>query len=393
MKKQDVLSLALLEIISLIMLPAVTEAQSEKQETFRKMRNNDFTKLIGGIQEGARLNYSSEKTNLEGSGGKEIKKAHMFLQGVGSVGTTTNLTTLFNQKTLPTFSGSLTAHFLLPNWSTWFYDGTFSRNYTQLQNSAVDEKTISTKINPTAVNESAVFEYKDNLKEKVASGSLKATDKLYTSKRFFWLSLTAKYDNSKYSFFDATRPFSEQLYEPTYNSWTGKGSFNMYLFWNKTDVNWKSGIEWRPNFIYLTVSAQYGLGNNVQQLKKTTVNDISSSIVNGTTTRQTVKSQSAYNGVFKEFKTFTPSFDFIFSPIKSFAINAFGDYNFINGSDKKRNGIDNFGSIATGIYFYGDGNSPKINIGAFYKWTKDNATNFWTEQIGLRTSIPITPLN
>jgi hypothetical protein len=392
MKKQNVF-LTLLAAVSLIMFPFLTEAQNEKQETFRKMRSNDFTKLIGGIQEGARLNYNSEKTNLEGSGGKEIKKAHMFLQGIGSVGTTTNLTALFNQKTLPTFSGSLTAHFLLPNWSTWFYDGTFTRNYPQLQNLAVDEKSISTKINPADANESTVFEYKDNLKEKVANGSFKATDRLYTFKRFFWASVTAKYDNSKYSFFDATRPFSDQLYEPTYNSWTGKGSFNMYLFWNKTDVNWKSGIRWRPNFIYLTVCAQYGLGNNVQQLKKTTINDISSSTVNGTITRQTVKHQNVYNGVFKEFKTFTPSFDLILSPIKSFAINAFGDYNFINGSDKTKSNIDNFGSIATGIYFYGDGNSSKINIGAFYKWTKDNATNSWTEQVGLRTSIPITPLN
>ena len=390
MKKQTVYSQASLLVLSLIMFPLLTEAQSEKQKTFRKMRNNDFTKLIGGIQEGARLNYNSEKTNLEGSGGKEIKKAHMFIQGVGSIGTTTNLTTLFNQKTLPTFSGSVTAHFLLPNLSKWFYDGTFSRNYTQLQNLAVDEKTISTKIYSGAAT---VFEYKDNLKEKVTNGSLKATDNLYTFKRFLWASVTAKYDNSKYSFFDATRPFSDQLYEPIYNSWTGKGSFNMYLFWNKTDVKWKRGIGWRPNFIYLTVSAQYGLGNNVQQLKKTTINDISSSTVNGTSTRQTVKSQSAYNGVFKEFKTFTPSFDFIFSPIKSFAINAFGDYNIINGSDKTKYNIDNFGSIATGIYFYGDGNSSKINIGAFYKWTKDNATNSWTEQVGLRTSIPITPLN
>jgi|GEM_PF-3754772 len=393
MKKQVFLFMTFLLGLFLLASPKIAKAQEEKQETFFKMRNNDFTKLIGGIQEGARLNYNSEKTNLEGSGGKEIKKAHIFLQGVGSIGTTTNLSALFNQKVLPTFSGNLTAHFLIPQWSKWFYDGSFSRNYNQLQNAAVDAESISTKIDPADANENTVFEYKDNLKEKIANGSIKSTDRLYTFKRFFWASLTTKYDNSKFSFYDASRTFSNQLYEPIYNSWTGKVNFNGYVFWNKNDVKWKRGISWRPNFIYFTISAQYGLGNNVQQLKKTTVNDISSTTVNGANTRQIVKSQSAYNGVFKEFKTFTPSFDFIFSPIKSFAINAFGDYNFINGGDKTKNNIDNFGSIATGIYFYGDGNSSKINIGAFYKWTKDNSTNSWTEQVGLRTSIPITPLN
>ncbi len=379
-----------------IMFSLLVNAQKEnqeKQETFRKMRNDDFKNLIGGVQEGARLSYSSEKTNLEGSGGREIKKAHMLIQGVGSVGTTTNLTTLFNQKILPTFSGSFTMHFLMPNWSTWFYDGTFSRNYSQLQDLSIDEKSISTKTNLTDDKESTVFEYKYDLKEKVLNNTIDQTDRLYTFKRFFWASLTAKYDNSKFSFFDASRAFSDQLYESTYNSWTGKGSFNMYLFWNKTDIRWKRGIGWRPNFIYLTVSAQYGLGNNVQQLNKTVINDISSSNVVGSVTRQIVKSQTAYNGNFKEFKTFTPSFDLIISPIKYFAINTFGDYNFISGSDKTRNNIENFGSIAAGVYLYGSDNSASINIGVFYKWTKNNSTNSWIEQVGLRTSIPIKPLN
>lgn len=392
MNKQVLLSVIAFASLTLFTF-GIANAQAEKQEDFQKMRNNDFTKLIGGIQEGARLNYNTEKTNLEGSGGKEIKKAHIFLQGVGSIGTTTNLSALFNQKFLPTFSGNITAHFLLPSWSTWFYDATFSRNFSALQNANTDTKTIDTKVDPTDNNEATVFKYKDNLQQKIANGSLKQTNTLYTFKRFFWASLTAKYDNSKYLFFDISRPFLDQLYEPIYNSWTGKASFNTYLFWNKTDVKWVRGFPWRPNFIYLTLAVQYGLGNNVQQIKKTTVNDISSSVVNGTTTRQVLKSQSAYNGVFKEFKTFTPSFELIISPIKSFAINVFGDHNFINGNDKKKNNIDNFGSIATGIYFYGDGSTSKINIGAFYKWTKDNATNTTTEQIGLKTSIPITPLN
>lgn len=260
-------------------LPIISRAQDEKQNNFQKMRNTDFTKLIGGIQEGVRLNYNSEKTNIEGSGGKEIKKAHLLLQGVGSVGTTTNLSTIFSQQALPTFSATITIHYLFPNLSKWFYDGTFSQNYTHLKDPAVDANTLDTKTDPS---EKVIFKYKQDLKEKIQNGTLKSTDNLYTFKQFCWVSFSTKYDNSKYSFFDGTRAFSDQLYEPSYNSWTGKFSLNGYLFWNKADVKWKK-FGWRPNFIYLTLSAQYGLGNNVQQLKKTTINDISSITVNGET--------------------------------------------------------------------------------------------------------------
>jgi len=173
MKKQIFQTITFVIAFTFLVLPKISKAQAEKQETFQKMRNKDFTTLIGGIQEGARLNYNSEKTNIEGSGGKEIKKAHIFLQGVGTIGTTTNLSTLFNQKALPTFSGNITVHFLIPQWSKWSFDSTFSRNYSQLQNAAVDVKSISTKINPADNNEKTVFEYKDDLKESIANGNIK----------------------------------------------------------------------------------------------------------------------------------------------------------------------------------------------------------------------------
>lgn len=393
MKNPLTTAVTFLLTLSFFIDPNSSKAQGEKQQTFQNMRNKDFTKLIGGIQEGARLNYNSEKTNLEGSGGKEIKKAHILIQGIGSVGTTTNLSALFNQKVLPTFSGNLIAHFLIPQWSKWFYDGTFSRNISELQNSTLPTENISTKIEPSNSSERVIFTYTENLREKIISGTYKPTDKLYTYKRFFWASLATKYDNSKFSFYDSTQSYASQLSEPVYNSWTSKLSFNGYIFWNKSDIKWRSGIGWRPHFIYFTISTQYGLGNNILQLKKTTVNDITSTTNNGATTRQIIKSQSAYEGKFKEFKTLTPSFDIILSPIKSFAINAFGEYHIINRSDKINNEIDNFGSFATGIYFYSDSKTSPINIGAFYKWTKDNVSDSWTKQIGIRTSIPITPLN
>ncbi len=364
-------------------------AQPEPQSNFSKMRKDDFSKLIGGIQEGGKLQYNNEKTVLEGSGGKEIKKYHLFIQGTGSIGTTTNLSNLFSQKALPTFSGSLTLHWLIPGFSKWFYDGTFARNYAALRTSTTPE-TIDTKSTPGSRTEVTKFTYREALQDKINKGTLSATSRLYTHKRFFWLSASGKYDNTKYAFYNANATFDNQLSEPIYNAWTGKLSINGYIYWNKTDISW-SGIKWRPNFIYLNFSAQYGLGNNIQQLKKTTVNDVTSSTVNGNTTRQVLKSQSVYNGTFKQFKTLTPSFELIFSPFRSFAVIAFGEHSFINSADRAAYNMANYGSIATGVYFYGDGNS-KINVGAFYKWTKDNATDSWTEQIGLKTTIPIAPL-
>lgn len=139
---------------------------------------------------------------------------------------------------------------------------------------------------------------------------------------------------------------------------------------------------------------QYGSINNIDQLKKTTVNDISSSYSNSTNTvtRQVVKSQSAYVGGFKQFNAFTPSFEFILSPIKSFALVTFGKYNMISDVDQTRYSIKNYGSIATGFYFYSSGKASSINIGAYYEWTSNNVTGDRTERVGLKTSIPITPL-
>lgn len=372
------------------------ESTSEKQKTFQKMRSNDFTKLIGGIQEGVRVNYNTEKANIEGSVAKELAKSKLLLQGSGSLGTTTNLSSLFSNPGLPTFTAGLSGHKLFTSWSTWYYDGTFNNNFAPIEDQNQEISTIDTKVHKDDSAEKLQFRYKPLLREKVKSGKLTKTERLYTFKRFIWGSLAAKFENSKYQFFDGSRSFDDQLYKAVYESWSGKASMSGYFSWNKADIQWvgKTGNKkWRPNFIFCSFSVQYGLGSNVQQLEKTNVNDISASTVSGNSTRQIVESTIAYDGIYKEFNTVTPSFEVIISPIKSVALNIFGDYNIINETDSKEVSIGNYGSIATGLYFYGNGDSSRVNIGVFMKWTKQELTKSWSDQIGLRTTIPITPLN
>ncbi len=367
---------------------AFAQGNAETQSNFKKMRRTEFTKLNGGIQEGYRINYNSEKTNIEGSLARELDKVHSLLQLTASVGTTTNLSQLFTQDVLPTFSVGITHHYLFQKASTWFYDNTFSRNYSAIKNGPSNPSAISTKNNPIDPTEATVFEYKNELRNKINKESnITASTPLYTYKKFTWLSTNIKYNNSKYQFYDNKRLFNNQLYEPIYDAWTAKISISNYRYWNKSDVNWVRRIHWRPNFIYFTAGLQYGLNNNIQQLKKTTVTDILSSTVSGTSTRQTTKSTNSYTGDYNEFHSLTPSFDLLISPIQSCAVNIFGDYNFI-----KENSIQNFGSIATGIYFYSGESQSKINIGVYHKWTRNNNDDTWVREIGLRTSIPITPL-
>lgn len=391
--KQNKFLAVLFVAFTTIFLQLDMQAQEEKQDNFIKMRNTDFTKLIGGIQEGFRLDYNTEKTSLGGSVAKEYKKSGLMFQLVGSVGTTTNLSSLFDQKVLPTMSGSLTLHYPMKWASTWFYDGSFSKNFNSIQNPATKLEDISTDVVENGVTYVGNFEYREALREKIRTNKLSSTDRFYTHKRFLWLSATGKYENNKYLFFNSALPFASQFSEPTFAAWTGKVAANYFVSWNKTDLKWKGGFfGWRPNFFYITGGLQYGLGNNVTQLKKQTVHDVSSSVVSGGTTREVVKTQTPYAGQFKEFKMLTPSFDIILSPIRSFAINVFGDRTLISSSDRDKMGLSNYGTIATGVYFYGNGSTSKINIGVFYKWTTNNTTNETVGNFGLRTAIPITPV-
>ncbi|MBL0745485.1 hypothetical protein [Chryseolinea lacunae] len=355
--------------------------ETEGAKDFRQTRRTDFTTLLGGFQEGVSLSYNTDKTVVEGKGGFQPKGWNgTFFQVGGNVGTTTNLSAVFDQKALPVFSLNGTVNFLLGP-SRWFYDGTYTANFDELEKGNFSLNTNSTK-----------FEYKEAFAKKVAGKSFSKTDVAYTFKRLFWLSVTAKHDNAKYSFYDANAAFANQITEQAYASWSGKLTLSGYFFWNKEDFRWKP---FRPNFIYVNMGLQRGRGNNISQLTKKTIYDIESTQVDPATntTRVVVKPQTAYPNAYKQFMTNTLSFETIVAPIRAVALNVFGEYNFIDKADRDAFKMANFGSLAAGIYYYGFGNTAKVNLGVYYKWTWTNdADNSKAELWGLKTSIPITPL-
>lgn len=385
-------SLILISIMALpstIVYSQTAAAEKKTQASFPELRASEFTKLLS-LQEGAKANYSSEKSNVEFSKGVSVKN-NFFLQGTGVVGTTSNLNDLFNQNVLPAASIALSGHFIIDKFglSKYFYDATFKRNYSKLKNDSINLDDISTKIDPTDKQQ---FQYKPALRKKVQGGSISKDEELYTYKRIIWVTGTGKYENVKYQFYDTSRAFAKQLYEPMYSTFNIKFLLNGYHYWNKSDITWSQGkFNRRPNFIYWNIGFQIGLGNNVQQLKKSTINDITAITVNGTTTRQVGKTQTAYTGIYKEFTSYVPSFEFIYSPFRLIAIDIFGDYTAINKNDKQKYKMEDFYSIAGGLYFYSDEKTSKINIGVYYKKTRNNSTNIWIDQIGIKASIPITP--
>lgn len=109
------------------------------------------------------------------------------------------------------------------------------------------------------------------------------------------------------------------------------------------------------------------------------------------TTRQVVETTSAYTGTYHSFKCWTPQLEIIYSPVKSVAIDLFGEAALIDSEDKKELNIKSFTTLAAGVYFYGDGEKSKINIGVFYKWVEDKMLKDWTGTLNLKTAIPIVP--
>src|SRR5690606_12382059 len=131
-------------VIFVTSVAAYGQEQPERVQDFSEMRKKEFSNLIGGTQEGASLFYSADKTALEGSLGSDLKKWHSFLQFKGSVGTSTNLSKLFDSKTLPTFSGSITVHRLIPGaLSRFFYDGNFSANLDAISDGSATADNIT----------------------------------------------------------------------------------------------------------------------------------------------------------------------------------------------------------------------------------------------------------
>jgi hypothetical protein len=362
-------------------IPGFSQDTSIKQDDFNKGRDQDFTKLVGGIQEGIRLEYNNEKTNLGYSQAKKLAGS-LMVQGAFSVGTTSNLSTLFSQDVLPAFAVSGTVHKLIRNWSIWFYDGEFTTNGGNFKNNGASPDSFVS----SSPNE---FTYRDRVWAKVTKGELTpGRDSLYTVRSFWWLSGTVKYDYSKYAFYDTARVFSLEVYDERYGAGSAKASLNYFINWNHDDIKWRW---WKPRFVFATVGLQRLRNNNIQQLKKDQINDVKFQTVNGSTIRQYTETASAYGGIYREYGSIAPQFEFLYSPLKALAINFFGEYNIIDKSDRDRLKVENYAAVAAGLYFYNSNEKSKINVGVFYKWVEDPLANSWDGTINLKTSIPIVP--
>lgn len=392
--KNNFTNLSTSTLVTLILLAIVISCKAQGPgsgvndptlATFIDMRNTDFTKLVGQ-QEGGKINYSAEKANAEGSGGFSLTQ-DIIMQIGGSIGTTGNLLELFNEDIQPTYTSSLTLHFVLPG-TTYFYDGTLGGNIANLQNPAVPVTAI-TPLN--LAGNPLEYTYTQAFKNKILAGTYtyNAAIPLYTCKRFFWASIAGLYNNSKYQFYDKKKQFANQLFEEHYSAGNVKGSLNFYISWNKSEISWNT---WRPEFFFATVGVKYGLENNILQLKKTTITDISYTEVDTTgSVRQVTKANSAYQGIFQQYTTIVPSAEIIISPVKAFALDVFADYNLLNKSDRDKFNTDNYLSLAAGVYYYGSEKTSKINIGLFYRWTM-NSSKKLKEEIGIKVSLPITPI-
>jgi len=354
----------------------------DKQYDFSKGRIEDFTKLIGGLQEGPRVNYNTDKTNVEYSGNWKIRTSTL-LQTTGAIGTTTNLGETFANGAMPTGQVSVTLHRLLGNMSIWYFDGQLRKNQSFLQ-SDLPLKSIDTGTKK--------FTYRQALRDKIHKGTLvPGINKLYTARSFFWVSGGLKYDYSKYTFFDDKAAFDKQFSTPRFTTWSAR-LFASYMFsWNHTDVKW---AWWKPRFYYVTFGLQRGLDNNVSQLKKKTVTDIKSVYFDASTntTRQVTETTSAYTSVYRSFACWTPQFEIIYSPVQYVAVDLFGNYNLIDSQDRETYNLSNYLTLAAGLYFYGNGEKSKINIGLYYKWVENPKEDNWVGTFNLKTSIPIVPL-
>jgi len=136
------------------------------------------------------------------------------------------------------------------------------------------------------------------------------------------------------------------------------------------------------------------MDNNVSQLKKKTVTDIKSVYFDASTntTRQVTETTSAYTSVYRSFACWTPQFEIIYSPVQYVAVDLFGNYNLIDSQDRETYNLSNYLTLAAGLYFYGNGEKSKINIGLYYKWVENPKEDNWVGTFNLKTSIPIVPL-
>jgi len=345
--------------------------------SFTSIRNRDFSKLIGASVPGLSLNYNSDKTTLNGSFTIETDSANLskvaWLQLVPSIGTTSSLFS-WGSAFEPTFSMSFSYTKIVHN--KYYYDNKFAENYEAIKGDE-DLNQISTGFGGN---------YSESLRKNLQSDkpTLKKTDKLYTAKIVDWISIAPNGGGAKLSMYDSKAIYAGQITSPYYWSWGVTATFNHYYYLNNDDIHWYGFPTTR--FFYYNFGFTLGNNNNTDQLKKVTLNDISSSVSDPTSnaTRQLVKSTDAYSGQLITYTSVTPAFELLYSCVKLFAFDFFGNYNFITNSSAP---IKDYGNVATGLYFYTSTTASKVNFGIYYQHTI--YTNPSKELIGLKTKVPI----
>lgn len=370
--------LILTGVMNAMALCAFAQKGIETAGSFTSIRNNDFTQLTSISTPGVSVNYNSDKAVINGSftiGAIHEDTAHpMWIQLQPSIGTTTSLFTLGQDLPQPDFALSASLSYIVKN--KYFYDGTFTDNYDLIQ-SDIDLNSIDTR---------SGFHYTASLRDNIKSKApkLEPNRRLYTAKRINWFNIVPEVGGSKYTFFDRNRVFDSQIYKPYYHLLGINLSFNHYWYLNNEDVHWNGFPTTR--FFYYKLAVKYGSNNNTEIIKKADIEEISTVIIDPitNTTRQVIKNTSAYSGIYEDYNAVTPSFEILYSFAKSFALDFFGNYNFITSNNAT---TTNNGSIASGLYFYTNSNDSKINIGVYYQRTI--GSNSAKEIIGLKTKVPI----
>lgn len=403
-------------------------AQDEK--SFEEIRKDDFKKLVGTSSnfEGFSVKYDKDKTSLLGSGGFTLNNKHIFMVG-GSLGTSTNLTNLFNQEILPTYSIGVSYNFLLRGtkyFSKYFYDATFDDYQQAIKGRKAEIDSIKTKLailsaldvstndiriqtlqdrleeieheSITITTQDSRFAYRSKMKKRMLKG-LEERKRVYTHKRLVWVSIASTYNNDQYGFIDYARPFNAQQYDTSFQTFSGQISFNGYAGWNHTDYKWnrffKNPLNYRPVYIYSSLFGRISRSSNIADIKKKTVYDLEKSDYDTSSKilRQSGKSKSYYNGNYYQFSTMAIGARILISPFNHITLDFSAETNFIRNADKDNFKLNDYSVLSAGFFVYtGDKDTFKLNIGLALRRQQSSTTKNWDNRLELITSIPIGPI-
>ncbi len=399
-------------------------AQDEK--SFEEIRKDDFKKLVGTSSnfEGFSVKYDKDKTSLLGSGGFTLNNKHIFMVG-GSLGTSTNLSNLFNQEILPTYSIGVSYNFLLRG-TKYFYDRTFDGYQQAIKDrkaeidsiknklailSALDVSTNDIRVQTlqnrldeiedesiTITTHDSRFAHRSKMKNRMLK-RLEERKRVYTHKRLVWVSIASTYNNDQYGFIDYARPFNAQQYDTSFQTFSGQISFNGYAGWNHTDYKWnrffKKPLNYKPVYIYSSLFGRISRSNNIADIKKKTVYDLEKSDYDTSSKilRQSGKSKSYYNGNYYQFSTTAIGAKILISPFNHITLDFSAETNFIRNADKDNFKLNDYSVLSAGFFVYtGDKDTFKLNIGLAFKRQQSSTTKAWQDRLELITSIPIGPI-